>query len=65
MTHLSSYRAKNGLSQRAFAQLASLSPSYLCEIEKGEKIPSLKAARRIQEATNGEVTLEDLFSDGG
>lgn len=65
MTQLSSYRAKNGLSQREFAELASLSPSYLCEIEKGDKIPSLKAARRIQKATNGEITLDDLFSDGG
>lgn len=63
MSNLTQYRQDNGLTLRAFAARVGLSAGYLCEIEKGDKTPSLRTAHRIQEASNGEVTVSDLFNE--
>lgn len=53
------WREESGLSQRALAERAKLSPAMLNAIEKGTKTPSLDSARRLAEALG--VSLDDLF----
>ena len=52
-----------GLSQEAVAARARLNTSYLSQIERGKKAPSLDVLVRIAEAVN--LSLGELFADGG
>lgn len=45
---IKSRREKMGLSQRAFASLAGMSPAYLSRIERGEVIPKKRTIDKIQ-----------------
>lgn len=45
-----SYRSERGYTLQELAERAELSPSYLSEIEKGRKKPSLKALEKISRA---------------
>lgn len=53
------WREKRGLSQRALAAAARVSPSYLAEIEGGKKPGSAAALRRLAETL--ETTIEALL----
>ena len=55
------WREERGLTQRALAERANLSPSMLNEIERGKRSPSLATARAI--ATALRLGLDDLFGN--
>ncbi len=44
---LESHRKSRDLSQREFSKKLGISPSSLCDLEKGRKIPTLKRAAMI------------------
>ena len=52
-----------GLSQEEVAARARLNTSYLSQIERGRKSPSLEVLVRIAGAVN--LSLPDLFADRG
>lgn len=52
------WRGHRGLTGRALAQAAGISPAYLSEIEHGRKAPSLATLRRLSDALS--VDLDDL-----
>ncbi|MGO0062361.1 helix-turn-helix domain-containing protein [Brevibacillus fluminis] len=54
------FRKGSGLSQEQLAFKAGLNPSYLGQVERGEKSPTIDSLEKI--ATALDVTLEDLFS---
>ncbi|MFX3637070.1 MAG: helix-turn-helix domain-containing protein [Candidatus Pristimantibacillus sp.] len=54
------YRKKQGLSQEELAHLASMHTSYVGEIERSEKSPTLESLEKITSALG--ITLEELFS---
>ena len=44
---LEAHRLSEGLSQREFAKELGISPSSLCDLEKGRKVPTIARARSI------------------
>ena len=54
------FRAKKHLSQEALAHLASITPSYLGQVERGQKSPTLSTLIKITNAM--EISLNALFS---
>ena len=56
------WREKRGLTQRALAEQAEISPSYLAEIETGRKPGSADALRRLARVLG--VPMENLVSGG-
>src|ERR1700733_14116669 len=54
------WREKRGLSQRALAERAGVSPSYLAEIETGKKPGSADALRKLSRVL--EIPMENLMS---
>lgn len=54
------WREERGLTQRALATAAGVSPAMLNEIEKGKRLPSLTKARAIADALG--VGMDDLFA---
>ena len=48
------------VSQRQLAETLGVAASTLCRILSGERNPSVRLMRRIQEATGGAVTPTDL-----
>ena len=59
MNNVSSFRIKAGKSQETLANEASISRTYLSEIENGKKIPSCDIAYKIAVALNS--TVEEIF----
>jgi ribosome-binding protein aMBF1 (putative translation factor) len=57
------WREKRGLSQRALAEQASVSPSYLAEIETGKKPGSADALRKLSRVLA--IPMENLVSRPG
>lgn len=57
MSKLLQYLGREGISQASFAQSAGLSRSYLNEIAHLKRLPSLRAAQKIDAASKGEVPL--------
>lgn len=57
MMDLKTYLATTGTSQRAFAERAGISPSFLNEVLKETKEPGLEMAQKIASATEGAVSL--------
>lgn len=57
MGTLSEYQSSSGLTQRALAERLKISKSFLNEILRGEKAPSVSTAIRIAEATDGAVPI--------
>lgn len=57
MMDLKTYLAKTGTSQRAFAERAGISPSFLNEVLRTTKEPGLEMAQKIAAATDGAVSL--------
>ena len=44
-----------------FAKMVGISRSYLNQIILGKKFPSQKLAKRIEEASEGHVTVKDVM----
>lgn len=55
-------RLKLGLTQEKLAARANLHYSYVGQVERGNKIPSLKTLAKIAKALN--LRVEDLIKDG-
>lgn len=53
------YRIQSGLSQEKLAELASCHPTYIGQLERGEKNATLESIERIASALN--VPLSKLF----
>ena len=58
---LSQYLAENGLTLGALAKTCGTSASTILRIKTAEVAPSQRVARAIWEATNGQVTPNDLY----
>ena len=58
---LETYLESRRLSQKEFGHLVKLSQQTLSNYIAGRRKPSLDAAKRIEEATKGKVTMEDLL----
>lgn len=56
------HREEKGLTLKEIAQITGISYSYLCEIEKGLVLPSIRSLRKIASGLN--VPLKDLMSPG-
>lgn len=54
------YREEKGLSLQELSTLADISYSYLCEIEKGVVLPSIRSLRKI--ASGLKISLKNLMS---
>lgn len=61
MVNLAIWRKKKGLSQTEFGSRVGLQKGFVSEIERGRKRPSPESAKRIEGATNGEVTAAELL----
>lgn len=57
------YRAKNRLSQKAFAALVGTYPSYISDIETGKRQPGKIMKTRIELVLNDEVLKRGLKND--
>ena len=57
------YRTSKGLSQERLAELCSCHPSYIGQIERGEKNATLESIAKISAALN--VSLSTLFEKMG
>ena len=58
---LAEIRTKKQLSQRALAQRAKMSQTYLCNVETGKADPSLSTLKRLAEALG--VTVSELVKE--
>lgn len=57
------YRAKNRLSQKAFAALVGTDQSYISDIETGKRQPGKMMKTRIELVLNDEVLKRGLKND--
>ncbi|MBQ9807006.1 MAG: helix-turn-helix transcriptional regulator [Clostridia bacterium] len=57
------YRTSKGLSQEKLAELAGCHPTYIGQVERGEKNVSIESIERISKALN--VSLSKLFEKLG
>lgn len=57
---IKSYRQKKRLSQERLAELSGLHPTYIGQLERGEKNPSVLSLLKISSAL--EISLESLIS---
>lgn len=55
------YLFRNNLSVKQLAADLEISPSYLYQLIRGERKPSLELAQRIETITEGEVTVGRLL----
>ena len=62
---LKNWRKKNKLSSVQAAQILGVSDSHVRAIERGDRLPSLKTAQRIEQNTGGEITVADLVQIAG
>lgn len=58
---LAQYLTENGLTLNEFARTCGTSASTILRIKDGEVAPSKRVARALWEATNGQVTPNDLY----
>lgn len=59
------YLFRKNLSVKQMAGDLKISTSYLYQLIRGERKPSMELAQRIEEITRGEVTLEMLLGIEG
>ena len=57
------YRTQNGLSQEKLAELSGCHPTYIGQLERGEKNATLESIERITAALG--ITLSKLFEKLG
>lgn len=55
------YRTSNGLSQEKLAELAGCHPTYIGQVERGEKNATIESIEKISSALN--VSLSKLFEN--
>ena len=55
------YLFRNNLSVKQLASDLEISPSYLYQLIRGERKPSLELAQKIESITDGEVTVGRLL----
>lgn len=62
---LESFRQSEVITQKDFAYKLGITPSSLCDLEKGRRIPSLARARKIAQALdlNEIVVLQTVLQD--
>lgn len=58
---LEEYIKKSGLKKKSFAQSVGISTTNLWKILKGITRPSLKTAQKIEEFTEGRVSMQELL----
>ncbi|WP_027399175.1 helix-turn-helix domain-containing protein [Anaerovorax odorimutans] len=58
---LRSYRRKAKMSQEILAELAGVHPTYIGQLERGEKNPTIESIEKISRAL--ELPLEELFAN--
>lgn len=61
MMTLAEYLKDKKLTQRRFAALVGVSPSYLNEIVQGVKAPRMAVAAKIESLTDGAVPMAALL----
>jgi len=61
---INEYLASENLSQVAFSKQVAIGHIYLNALIKGRRKPSAPLALRIQEATQGQVTVLELLYPG-
>jgi transcriptional regulator with XRE-family HTH domain len=61
MLRIRAIRDRKGLSQRALAEKAKMSITFLCKVELGKADPSLSTLRRLAKALN--VKIADLIDE--
>lgn len=55
------YLLTNGIKQNDFAKQLGITPSFLSLMLSYKYFPSRKTAMKINELTNNEITINDLF----
>ncbi len=63
--NLDQYLRKHKITYTDFAEKIGYGRTYINEIGIGTKNPSKRLAKLIEQATNGEVTAEELLKDKG
>ncbi len=58
---LREYLFKNNIKYIDFAKKINYNNCYLSLVANYQKIPSLRLAKAISEATNGEVSIEEIM----
>lgn len=58
-----SYRTKLGLSQEKLAELSGCHPTYIGQLERGEKNATLESIEKVASALN--IPLSELFENLG
>ena len=59
---LAEYLRKNNITHGEFACMVGVQRPHITHILNGRKNPSIELAVRIEDATNGKVTLKDLMN---
>lgn len=59
---LSEYLKKYGLTHKEFAEKVGIARTQITRIINKTKNPSAHLMKTIEEVTNGEVTMQDLFN---
>lgn len=59
---LSRWLASQDFSQVEFARIVECSPSAICLIVAGKRMPRPRLARKIVAATDNKVSLDDLMN---
>lgn len=62
---LKDWRAREGLSLSAFGEMIGRSHVTVMRIERGDNPPDKDTIQAIYDATKGEVTLLDWFTEDG
>lgn len=58
---LDEFLKQSGLKKKAFAKSVEISTTNLWKLLTGKSKPSLKTAKRIEEFTQGQVTMHELL----
>lgn len=61
--HLRKYLFVNSMTHEEFSQKVDVSRTQITKIINNKVKPSVNLVKKIKEATNGEVTYEDLIDE--
>lgn len=61
--HLREYLSVNSMTHEEFSQKVNISRTQITKIINNKVKPSVNLVKKIKEATNGEVTYEDLIDE--
>lgn len=54
--NIRSLRERKGISQLELSKMSGVSPSYICQCEKGSRIPSVKLSMKLAEALSCQLS---------